>query len=524
MKSQVLMMILGVAAKGQGAIRHVPLLAGLVAGWPAQAAPPLYVVSPPYSTISQATQIIANNNWQVIVSGAVGETFLYTPSWRVDFSNFLHGSIAAAGINDSGQVVGYFSSTNASGTQFSHAFLFSGGVNGVMTDLNSLLPSATNSNAYGINNNGQIVGTYSTLNKSHAFLYSGGAVSSLDFGNTAFVPAAINNNGAMAGDCSSPNTISQACVVSQGMVGLGTLAAPYNQWSNASAINDKGQVVGSSSYLPNGSLTALSHAFLYTPGSGLVDLGTFGGKSSGASDIDNSGQTVGWALLADNATAHGFLYSAGVMKDLNELLLPNQEQWAVTNALHINSAGQISAIGRRPGMGNEAILLTPIPSATTCLLNWAEGQYPALFAPPAADTLAVPVYAYRYYPATQAYVGVSSVNNHVYYLGADGIMQDVGPRAQWLAPSKCPQQSPFPTECLLNWAESNYPALFAPSGAATAGFGLYAYRNYYYASGHPYTTVLGISFVDNDVYYTDPSGKLWDVGPASQYLSQSGCQ
>jgi len=534
MKLQTLTTILRVAVTGQQAVRCAPLVAGLLAGFQAQAAPPLYAVSP-YSTDSRTGFLATNNNWQAIANGTAGEAYLYTPSWRFDLSSFVRGkpflpansvtlSTVSSAINDSGQVAGYFAFSTTNGAHFGHAFLFSGGA---MTDLNSLAPSAVNSIAYGLNNSGQVVGTYSTSNKSYAFLYSNGTLSTLDFSSVpmTFTPAAINKHSVIAGTCDKPNE-THACLVSGGTViaDLGTLSSPYDKWSNSTAINDKGQVVGTSCYLPNGSLTSLCHGFLYTPGSGMADLGTLGGNSISASGINNSGQVVGSSLLADNVTARGFLYSDGVMKNLNTLLTPNAEDWVVSSATAINDAGQISGIGGQGVDSTQGVLLTPIPSTHTCLFNWAESQYPSLFPPSAAETLATWVYAYRYYPTTKAYVGISPINTHVYYLGADGILQDVGPGSQWLSPSHCPQQSPFPGECLLNWAESNYPALFAPSGAATAGFGVYFNRNYYYTSSHPSYTVLGISSVDNHIYYTDSSGKTSDVGPLSQYLSQSGCQ
>ena len=62
---------------------------------------------------------------------------------------------------------------------------------------------------------------------------------------------------------------------------------------------------------------------LYT----ITDLGTLGGNYSNASGINNSGQVVGQSKLADNATKHAFLYSGGVMIDLNTLLASNASGW-----------------------------------------------------------------------------------------------------------------------------------------------------------------------------------------------------
>ncbi len=72
-----------------------------------------------------------------------------------------------------------------------------------------------------------------------------------------------------------------------------------------------------------------------------------------------------------------------------------------------------------------------------CLLNWAESNYPELFSPSGAPTAVWSVYTYRYYSGTNAYVGVSSDDNHAYYLGSDGILQDEGPLSYWLPKAGC---------------------------------------------------------------------------------------
>ncbi|MEQ1637857.1 MAG: hypothetical protein ABL903_14325 [Methylococcales bacterium] len=72
-----------------------------------------------------------------------------------------------------------------------------------------------------------------------------------------------------------------------------------------------------------------------------------------------------------------------------------------------------------------------------CLFSWAEGNYPALFAPSGALTTIWSIYTYRYYSVTNAYLGLSSTDNDVYYMGADGILQDEGPLSYWLPKSGC---------------------------------------------------------------------------------------
>jgi len=72
-----------------------------------------------------------------------------------------------------------------------------------------------------------------------------------------------------------------------------------------------------------------------------------------------------------------------------------------------------------------------------CLFNWAEGQYAYLFSPAGFATTVWTEYHYRYYSATNAYLGVSSKDGNVYYMGADGLMHNEGPLSSWLSQSGC---------------------------------------------------------------------------------------
>jgi hypothetical protein len=72
-----------------------------------------------------------------------------------------------------------------------------------------------------------------------------------------------------------------------------------------------------------------------------------------------------------------------------------------------------------------------------CLFNWAEVNYPTLFSPSGSSTATWDVYTYRYYSVTNTYLGVSSADSHVYYMGSDGNKQDVGPQLYWLSKAGC---------------------------------------------------------------------------------------
>ena len=154
-----------------------------------------------------------------------------------------------------------------------------------------------------------------------------------------------------------------------------------------------------------------------------------------------------------------------------------------------------------------------------CLFNWVESNYPNLFAPTRSSTAVGTPYTYRYYSATNTYLGVSSFDNHVYYIGSDGKLQDEGILSDWLPKASCPTPVPPQIDCLFNWAESNYSSLFAPFGSATIVWSNYIYR--YYSKTNAF---LAVSSVDNHFYYLGANGNLQNEGPISAWLSLAGCQ
>ncbi len=202
-------------------------------------------------------------------------------------------------INDHGQVVG---SSYLEPNQWEppHAFLWQ---NNMMTDL-GVLPNDTASVAYGINNNGQVVGTsshaYVDYTASHAFIWS----------------------------------------VSTGMVALPPL--PGDIYCEAYGINDYGQVVGNS-YGEDG----LSHAVLWTNGI-PISLGSFAGGRSYAYAINNFGEVVGSSSINADGVLHAFTWYEGIMTDLN-ILIPSLLDWDLSEALNINQAGQIVGYGTYNG-------------------------------------------------------------------------------------------------------------------------------------------------------------------------------
>jgi len=66
---------------------------------------------------------------------------------------------------------------------------------------------------------------------------------------------------------------------------------------------------------------------------------------------------VGFSYTSDRTVVHAFLFSRGLMYDLNNLV-PADSGWDLQQAFGINDAGQIVGIGTHSGV-DRPFLLTP---------------------------------------------------------------------------------------------------------------------------------------------------------------------
>jgi probable HAF family extracellular repeat protein len=237
-------------------------------------------------------------------------------------------------LNNSGQTVGYIDV----GGGVSHAFLYSGGA---LTDLGTL--GGARSNALGINASGQVVGWADNASTFMGFIYSGGVMSAIP--NTEGGEAAgINNAGTVVGTDLRPDSNGilryHAYSYSGGvMTDLGTL--PYGDSARAAAINAGGNIVGAATNTIEGAPNFPETSFFYSGGV-MTDLGNFGGIYSKATSINDHGQIVGYSgtlpdpLNGDIYPQHAFLYEGGVLHDLGSLLAHTSSA-----AFDINKLGQI---------------------------------------------------------------------------------------------------------------------------------------------------------------------------------------
>ncbi len=202
-------------------------------------------------------------------------------------------------------------------------------------------------------------------------------------------------------------------------------------------------------------------------------------------------------------------WSLGPLSDRSRDNLPNPVSAPNAPYFPINS----------PAIGDLRSLYNFANNPAECLFNWAEKKFPAHFVPAGSTSFFSASNTYRYYANSKTYLMISLVDNHVYYRGVDGKLEDEGPISIWLPTAGCGSPVAPPVECLFNWAEQTYPGLFAPANSTTATWSNYTYR--YYSGTNAY---LGVSSTDNHIYYLGQDGVFQDEGDMSKWLSLAGCQ
>ena len=239
---------------------------------------------------SQAT--LLNNDGQVVGGSSTTDGFSHAFSWTqaggmVDLGTLAGGSSGPADVNESGQVVGW--SVSPSGQWRAFSWTEAGG----MVDLGTLAGTCmctTYSRAYAVTDEGEVFGVSTTaVGEHHAFSWTqaGGMT---DLGNLGLTYGmeiqAVSDSGQFVGSTLVAGGHAFSWTQADGLVDLGTLGG---LGSSAWAVNDSGQVVGTSDTTGNFG----QHAFMWTQADGMIDLGTFGGTVSEARDVNEEGQIVG---------------------------------------------------------------------------------------------------------------------------------------------------------------------------------------------------------------------------------------
>jgi probable HAF family extracellular repeat protein len=304
----------------------------------------------------------------------------------------------ANSINNSNQIVGKSWTGPADcgktlGTGNLHAAIYNS--NGLVSDLGYQLDqdivgiaSLTNllySDAYGINDKGQMVGQYfgygitGTVPTYYAWYFD---TRYHDLGTLPNLPVcgavAVTNNLEILGSCQDLGLSAVRTFVHQESTALFSTLAPTDDIGTlggnntfAGGINQNGVVVGESG-LANGDF----HAF-FRDGVDLVDLGTLNPAShpwSSANAINASNDIVGtsgtgttfhavmWKhVQARQSTATNGKIFTGSIIDLNSLL-DSSLGWELTAATGINDSGQIIGYGLINGV-RHGFLLNPCGSA-----------------------------------------------------------------------------------------------------------------------------------------------------------------
>ena len=276
---------------------------------PAAAAPYTYTIldAPGATTISAYGVNNAGQAAGRYVDGTGGHGYIWTAGTFVTIDVAGATGTTIEDINNLGQVAGTYQ--NAGG---SHGFVRSAA--GAITTINAP-PTASNINLTGLNDSGMVIGFYiDSTGFSRGFVYTAGTFTVLNStlagavsGST--LPFGINNAGDVVGSYND-GTTNRGFLYSGGV--YAKLNVPGTNNTSAEGINTAGQVVGLWTTDTSGSggfhgFTEIGNAYTTFDVTGAVIATSFG---SYALDVNDGGQIVG--NMFNRAGNHGFITTAQV--------------------------------------------------------------------------------------------------------------------------------------------------------------------------------------------------------------------
>ena len=284
------------------------------------------------------------------------------PQYFIKDLGTLGGAYSSgAGLNEAGQVVGY---SHLPANAALHPILWQEGPG--LQDLKTL--GGTHALALGINNGGNVVGNSRITGdaSSQGFVWALGVMQGLpSLGGTISRATAINDNGVITGSATlAGDTVEHGVVWSSSTVELPTELGTFGgNNSSGSDINATGQVVGYAE-----TSTQLTHAALWTPpytaATVAQDLGTLGGNYSEANAINSFGHVTGMSTNANDAQIRGFVWQAGqAMVDIGTLT-PTSTQ---TAGLDINANDDIVGYSTTAAGAAKRAILRKVGAAVTDL-------------------------------------------------------------------------------------------------------------------------------------------------------------